>query len=244
MNYIRKLMKHEKGGYQLTEAAILYPFTFLMIMFVIYIGLYIIQVMTVSSYAQKVALLSARELSCPGYRDIVNAARLSTSAAELDFKLSDAEDGSYKGKVNIDNKVSSVKLRAYRYWSLHPLNNTETTYYQGILKNLVKNNSLLSGAKGKDVKAVITSDNYVVAQYITVEVKQELMHFAVLDLLGIQQPNVEVRAKASVNDTDELVRTTDFVCDAVEALANRLGIDTSKVKKTVSDCLTKLGITY
>lgn len=68
------------------------------------------------------------------------------------------------------------------------------------------------------------------------------MKFQLLQFFGIENPTVKGVAKATVSDTDELVRTTDFAVDAIEVLANHLGIDTKKVKDTVNQCLGKLGL--
>lgn len=245
MNQIRKLLQHEKGGYEMTEAAIMYPFTFLMIMFVMYVGIYLVQLNTVSSYAQKIALLAAREVSCPGYSNIVNGARYSTSAAELDFDLSGdvTEEGKskFEGKININNKVEDIQLRAYRYW-FNPLNDEEKDYYSQVLHDLVQNNSVMRGASGNSVTATVDCQNYVVVQYITTDVEQELIHFGLLDFLGVKQPSVRASAMIPICDTDELVRTTDFTTDAIQSLAKRMGIDMSSFKKTVVKCLKTVGL--
>ena len=245
MNQIRKLMQHEKGGYEMTEAAIMYPFTFLMIMFVMYVGIYLVQLSTVSSYAQKIAILAAREVSCPGYSDIVDGARYQTAASELDFSLNgevtEAGKKAFEGKVNVNNKVEDIKLRAYRYWR-KPLTDDDKTHYQLILHDLVQNNSMMRGAAGDSVTATVSCQNYIVVQYITTEVEQELFHFGLLEFLGVKQPSVKASAMVPITDTDELVRTTDFTTDAIASLAKRMGIDMSSFKKTVVKCLKTVGL--
>lgn len=239
LNRIKKFFKSERGDAEVIEAAILYPLTFMVIFLLIYIGLYILQMMTVTAYAQKVALLAAREVSCPGYSTLFKdeANVYNTAAAEADF----GDSNSYEGKINIDNKSSSVHARAYRYWGTC-LTNEESEYYRIILEDLVKNNSIINAGQGKAVEATITPKNYFITQFVNVEVTQELIDFPVLTYFGIENPKVVGVATATVSDTDELVRNTDFAVDALSALANHLGIDTTKIKSTVVDCLNKLGL--
>ena len=72
----------------MVEAAIIYPIVFLCLFFLIYMGLYILQYMSVSAYAQKVALLASREIAYPGYIDMVDKDRKKYSNAALEADLS------------------------------------------------------------------------------------------------------------------------------------------------------------
>lgn len=240
MRRLKAFLKSEKGAAQLIEATILYPVAFMVIFLMIYIGLYILQIMTVSSYAQKVAILSAREVSCPGYHTIVASDRYSTAATEIGFDTSGEK--AYKGQITIENHIENVKLRAYRYWSKDPLNQEEKDYYTEVLTNLVTKNSFLKGDEGQPVKVTISCKNYAISQFITVKVEQQMMDFAVLKYFGIESPKISVTAVSTVSDTDELVRTTDFVVDAIETIAEKCGIDTKKIKTTVKGALSKLGL--
>ncbi len=253
MKRLRKLLRSEKGGYQMIEASIMYPFVFLIIIFVLYYGMYLIQMMAVSSYAQKIAVLAAREVACPGYYKLVSSQRLTTSATEIDFKTGGG-DGTYSGNVALSNKASDSLVRAYRYFTHDPLTTKDPgidengfpkdpeVYYEGVLQGLTYSNSLLKGwGTQNNVQVELSCDNKFIAQYINVTIKQPLVRFGLLDYLGIGQITVEASAKASVSDTDELVRNTDFAADAINAIAERLGIDTSKIKETFKSCLAMLG---
>ena len=243
MNRIKKFFRSERGDAEVVEAAILYPVTFMLIFLLIYIGLYILQMMTVSAYAQKVALLAAREVSSPGYQTLLDQSRYSTSAAEADFNLSvDTENkGKYYEKINIDNKVKNVKAKAYRYWG-NCLPDEDAKYYKQVLENLVRSNSIINAGEGRSVTVTIKSKNYFISQFIDVSVEQELMDFPVLAFFGIKNPTVTGSATATVSDTDELVRTTDFAVDSIKALANHLGIDTTEIKSKVVSVLEDLNL--
>lgn len=241
MKFIKKLFHNEDGAYSLIQATIIYPVVFLFIFFVIYIGLYILHMITLASYAQKIAVLTAREVSSPGYSTILSADKYSSSAVEADLGKTEEGKSPFDGKVNIDNKVENIKTRAYRYW-YSPLDDKSKKYYEGVLTTLVKNNSILNGDALNNVKVEIDCDNYFITQFINVSIEQKLMEFGVLTFFGIESPSVKVSATTPVSDTDEIVRNTDFAVDAVEVLADKLGIDTSKMKEAVNKGISIIGL--
>lgn len=236
MKNIKRFLKSENGAAQMVEAAIIYPIVFLVIFFLIYVGLFILQSITVSAYAQKIALLASREIAYPGYIDLVVDDNLySSSAVEADLKPGE----SFDGVINLSFDPKAVETRAYRYWSKDPIEKYHTAF-EDILKKMIKKNSII-GAK-KEVKAKVTSKNYFLTQYVEVNVSQPLMDIGVLSFFGIDSPTVSVRVQAAVNDTDELIRNTDFAVDALEALAKKLGIDVNDLKEKIKNAKKKLGI--
>ena len=258
MKRFKRFLHNEKGAYSLVEASIIYPVVFLSIFVIIYLGLYILQLMTVSAYAQKIAILASREVSSPGYQTYFSGSRYSSSAVEADFDADvtkqTTEDvkvwgltvgkkkiNPFTNKIKIDDKVKEVKTRAYRYWH-DPLKDEDRTYYKDFGTNLVKNNSIINGAAASDVKVKIDCENWIISQYITVDIEQELMKLSILDFFGIENPKISVHATSTVSDTDELVRNTDFAVDSIDAIAQNLGIDTQHIKKTVKDAIKKLGL--
>lgn len=228
---ISGFMKDERGVAITIEAAIIYPVVFLFLAFLIYVGLYIMQNMTVASYAEKVAMLAAREVACPGYIDMFADNVFNTAAVE-----GDTSNGAIKVSLQVDS--TKVDTKPYRYWSSDPLGAQEKTF-RGILTKMVKDNSILGAG---EVKAKIKCDNCILTQYIDVEVSQELMHFAVLDFFGVESPTIKCAAKASVGDTDEFIRNVDLAGDALEAIAEKCGIDITKVKEKVIDIKNKFGL--
>ena len=238
MRRIKEIIKDENGAAQMVEAAIIYPIVFLCLIFLIYIGLYILQYMSISAYAQKVALLASREIAYPGYIDMAGKDRKKYSNAALEADLS-KYGNSFNGNISISFDPDESEIRAYRYWSSDPLSGHEEPF-ENILKEMVRKNSII-GAKN-DVTAEISSENYFVVQYVNVHISQSLMDFAVLDFFGIESPTVAVSVKASANDTDEFIRNTDFAVDAIEAIAKKLGIDVDSMKNKVKEAKEKLGL--
>lgn len=242
MTRFKKFIQEEKAAAQMIEAAIIYPIVFLIIFLMIYLGLYILQAITVGAYAQKIAMLASREVSSPGYYLLLESDKISNSAIEMDV---DGVPSPNFGNLYNNNFNRTNCDIVYRYWPLpngkSPLNNDGEEFYTKALQTMVEKNSIIvTNNKDPDVK--ISCENNFVAQYITVTVDQELMHFGLLDFFGIEQPTVSATAKATVSDTDELVRNVDFAADALSALADKLGIDVSKAKSTVKNAAIKLGL--
>ncbi len=241
MRKLRKCLKEENGAAMLIEAVVIYPIVFLAIFFLIYVGLFILQYMSVSAYAQKVALLASREVAFPGYISLVSEDVYTTAAVEADLGTdSDGDQAtSFKGMVKMNFDPKNAQVNAYRYWG-DPLSSESKTVLVNILKEMVDKNSLI-GAEG-EVTASVEAENYFVTQYVKVSVSQPLAGFAVLDFFGIEQPTVSATVQASVNDTDELVRNVDFAADAIKAIAKKLGIDAGSIKKKFKDAKSFLGL--
>ena len=232
------LLKDESAA-ELIEAAIIYPVVILFLFFLIYIGLYIMQNMTVAAYSEKVAMLAAREVAHPGYLDMFVGGSdvFSNSAVEGDY--GEAENANGIIKLSSDN--GDVALTAYRYWTSNPLGKENSSAYEGILRTIVQNNSILASEGTVDVK--VTCENAFITQYINVEVSQRMMDFPVLTFFGIESPTVTQSTKASVSDTDEFIRNINFAADAIDEIAARCGVDTSKLKskvKEVKDFIDKI----
>lgn len=238
MRKFQKFLKSENGAAQMIEAAIIYPIVFFCLVFLIYMGLYILQYMSVSAYAQKVALLASREIAYPGYINMIDKDGKKYNNAALEADLSNYGN-SFNGNISISFDPNEVESRAYRYWSKDPLSGYEEPF-ENILTEMVLKNSII-GSKN-EVTAEITSENYFVVQYVNVKISQPLMNFAILDYFGIESPTVAVSIKASANDTDEFIRNTDFAVDAIEAIAKKLGIDVDSMKSKVKEAKEKLGL--
>ena len=248
MKQIKNFLKEEKAAAQMVEAAIIYPIVFLIIFLMIYIGLYILQAITIGTYAQKFAILASREISQPGYSTLLSMDKYSNSAVEMDTAdaiIGTDSDGKKSSAVNVDElskKITDFSV-LYRYWSKDPMK-TGKESYENALKKMVEENSIIVPQNNGVLNVTIECDNNIISQFVTVKVEQELMHFAVLDFFGVKSPTVSATAVATVSDTDELIRTTDFAADCITALASKLGIDIGKARETVDSAFTKLGIKY
>lgn len=254
-----RFLRREDGA-ELIEAALLYPFVLLVLGGLIYTGLFILQYMTVGAYAQKVALLAAREVAYPGYIEIMNNEKLSTTAIEVELDdyskgaAATAEDNQANGYViTFSTDANEVMSRAYRFWLPDPLKPNPlarafkksdqydpSSKLAELMHNMVDKYAILTGKNKAEV--TITCNNYIVSQNVVVDVKQDLTNSQLLTALGVEQPCVHVSATASANDTDEFVRNTDFVIDAIKMIAKKLHLDVDDVAKKVNDVKKTLGL--
>ncbi len=250
---IKRFLNDEDGAMAVIEATIIYPIVFFCIFVLIFIGLYIMQSMIVSSFAQKTAVTAAREVAYPGYLDLASNGVFNTGAVDADFRnqpvnaettdQKNAQRGKAIIKCSFDSK--NVKTDAYRYWKSDPLNNdTKNKLIKFMVgskgdKGMVTSLSVFGTGKAE---ANIKCDNHVLSQTVTVKVTQELMEFPVLKFFGVQTPKIVAVASATVADSDELVRNTDFIIHTIDSLGKRFGIDIAEMRKKVESALEKVGL--
>lgn len=231
---MRKIIKDETGAAMIVEAVIIYPIVILCLFFLIYVGLLMIQSAMLSSCAEKMAMVAAREVAYPGYLKSTGGAFTSNSV--------DLDDG---GEVNVTFIISETEIKPYRYWSPDPLSNESKETIKDIICNpvygIVKTQSILGTRK---TEATVICTNYLITQYVKVTIKQEVLDIGVLKYFGLSNPTVNVEAVAAVGDSDEFVRNTDLMYDAVKWLAEKLGIDFKKIKGKIESALDKIGISW
>lgn len=235
-----RLIKKEDGA-ELIEAAIVYPVVFLCVGFLFYVGIYILQYMTVMSYTQKVAVLAAREISRPGYIAMVKKPEDTLGTASVEMQIEDYTKSITTASLSLPTSAKGINARAYRFWSPKPIGDAGSSYAK-VLQAMVDNNSIMKSEKSAKVE--IDSSNYVVAQYVDVTVTQKVVDFGMLEAFGIKTPTIKVTAKAAATDIDEFVRNTDLVVDTLDTLAKKLGIDVSKIKDKISEAKKKLGMDF
>lgn len=241
MKKLKKFMKNDRGAAQMIEAAIFYPIVFLLIVVLIYIGLYILQSMSVASYAQKIAMLSAREVAHPFYINEVGGDyddNTKSSASNFNKANTELTDDAIDSISFEKNPENIRKTRAYRYWKPNPIKGYTEGYEKSLL-DIIGSASIINSTSRDKVHVEITSKNYFITQYIIVKVDQEIIDFPVLDFFGIESPTVSATAMSSVNDVDEFVRNSDFAVDTVASVAKKLGIDPSKLKEKISNIVGK-----
>ncbi len=240
---MRKIWRDERGAALIVEAVILYPIVFLCVFFLIFIGLFFIQNSMLEACAQKVAIVTAKEVAYPGFLDVTGMEAYSDGAVELK-RLSKEYDNA--SAITVEFDTGAVDAQAYRYWSSDPL----SAYAKGRIveiiteaskKGLVYSQSLIGK---KNIEAKVSCTNHVIAQYVKVEITQEVMDIGVLKYFGISNPTIKATAMAAVNDTDELARNADFVKYAINWLLKKIGIDLSSLRKTVTNALGKIGIKF
>lgn len=244
---MRKLIKDETGAALIIEATVIYPVVFLCVFFLIFVGLFFMQNAMLESTAQKMATLAAKEVAYPGFIDITGKAagiNLKTGMIEIQQDVYansaiEAKKGLKAGSIRVSFDTSSVKTHPYRYWSSDPLDNTAKMV---ICEMIEQSDDVRFLIGGSEIEAKVSCSNYFITQYVKVTITQKVVDIGVLRFFGISAPTLKASATAPVGDSDELVRNVDLVHDAVDWLADKLGIDISKLKKTIDDALTKIGL--
>lgn len=235
MRRMRKFLRDESGAAELIEAAIIYPVVFLCLFLLIYMGIFILQTLTVGSYARKLALLASREIACPGYIDMCMY-KDETGATVSAFSSAAVELAAGSG-VYPSTSPSSVDARPYRYFTSNLLDSETNKKLEQVARKMLAKGSIIAGKGNATIE--VDAKNYFFVQYVTVSVKQPLMDFPLLDAFNIK-PTVQASATAAVNDTDEFVRNVDFVADALQVLAEKIGINVDAIKDKVDEAMTKL----
>ena len=261
---LKKILANEDGAISVIEAAIIYPIVFFCLLVLIFIGLYILQNMIITSFAQKTAITAAREVAYPGYLDLAADKVYNTGAVDADFHDkpvnaadNNAENNNAQGvakalipqrvkaviKCNFDSK--KVKTDAYRYWKSDPMNNATKTKLINFMVGSKGDSGMVTSLSvfgtGK-ATAEIECDNHILSQTVKVKVTQELMDFPGLRFFGIETPKVTAMASATVADSDELVRNADFVVDTIDSLGKKFGIDIADMRSKVESALAKIGL--
>ena len=230
---MKKAIKDQTGAALVVEAVVVYPLVILCLFFLIYMGLIIIQSSVLNATAQKMALVAAREVAYPGYLTIAGENAYATTGVEMNTSST----------VNLTFETKQVKIEAYRYWSSDPLSSAAKDKIRTMIcdpkKGVVKAQSLLDLGK---VDAKISCSNYAVTQFVTVTIEQEIMDISAFRYFGIESPKLTARAIAAVNDSDEFVRDVDLIVDAVDWLANKLGINISELRAKVEGAIDKIGL--
>lgn len=230
---MKNFKSDETGAAQIIEAAIIYPVVFMILFYLIYMGLYILQCVTVESYAQKIALMAAREVAHPGYID------------EIDKDAIDASvDYSGNNDISLPDDPREIGVSsAYRYFAPKNLISKEKQdYLKNQLRNLIKTSSIIGNSDG-DIKVDITFKNYVVVQQVEVKATQKLASFPVLEFFGMNDDlTVSSTAVASVNDSDEFIRNVDFIDDIIETIGKKLGIDIDNIRTKIQNVKEKMGL--
>lgn len=246
-----RLTKNEDGA-EMIEAVIIYPMVCFCIFFLLYMGLYILQSMTLTSYAQKIAVLAAREIARPGYISLITSNNDAYANGAVEMNLQDysqeiTNDNNKKNGsalVQIPTSAAGINVHAYRYWTTTifepaPLLCKTDGQYKEMLRTMVKDKSFMV-TNGDNIVVNISTKNNIVAQYVTVSVEQDLARFPILEALGINTPKISVSARAAATDMDEFVRNTDIAVDVATVVTKKLGIDFGSIKTKVMDAVKKM----
>lgn len=70
MRRLGRIIADDRGAVQIIEASLVFPIVFLVVGFLIYLGSYTLQRVSMHNHAQKIAVITSREIAFPGYDEL------------------------------------------------------------------------------------------------------------------------------------------------------------------------------
>lgn len=236
-------IKDDQGASSIIEMTLIFPIVLFVMGFLIYLGSYILQSVSVYNDAQRIAIAASRECGMPGYSNFYGGAGVTTKA---DFNWA-------KGQSPANDLIKEVmKVHdPYRYWSSEVLAQSKATSLETNMERLVASNSFLASSV---VQCDITSSNLVLSQQVHVHVVKYISAPRLFQVLGLTDNiSIDVTATAIVGDPAEFVRNTDMVFDLAEYMMDNLKIGkdgqtiNEKIaiyKQKFTDVCAKIGLSW
>lgn len=238
-----KFKKVDTGASSVIEMTLIFPLVLFVMGFLIYMGSYVMQSVTIYNDAQRIAVAASREAGIPGYENLYQGAGVTSKA---DFNWPDNSAPS----INVINALMS-EHDPYRYWGSGFLDSSEISTLETNLEKLVADNSFLASS---NVDCTITTSNNVLSQQVQVRVIKYISAPQLFQALGLADNiSIDVTATAVVGDPAEFIRNTDMVFDLTEYMMDNLKIGSSgqtineKIaiyKQKFSDVSAKLGLSW
>lgn len=243
MKAILQKIKSDKGAVQVIEMTLIFPLVLFVMGFLIYLGCYVMQSVTIYNDAQRIAVAASREAGIPGYENLYEGAGVTSKA---DFNWPDDSAPA----IEVINALMS-EHDPYRYWGNSFLDASEKNSLEANLERLVADNSFLASS---NVDCTITTANNILSQQVQVRVVKYISTPQLMRVLGLTDNiSIDVTATAVVGDPAEFIRNTNMVFDLTEYMFNNLKIGKSgqtvnqKIaiyKQKFADVRAKLGLEW
>lgn len=240
---LHKFKKDDTGASSVVEMTLIFPLVLFVMGFLIYMGSYVMQSVTIYNDAQRIAVAASREAGIPGYENLYQGAGV-TSKADFNWPDNSAP------AISVINALMS-EHDPYRYWGSGFLDSSEISTLETNLERLVADNSFLASS---NVDCTITTSNNVLSQQVQVRVIKYISAPQLFQALGLADNiSIDVTATAVVGDPAEFIRNTDMVFDLTEYMMDNLKIGSSgqtineKIaiyKQKFSDVSAKLGLSW
>lgn len=238
-----KFKKDDTGASSVIEMTLIFPLVLFVMGFLIYMGSYVMQSVTIYNDAQRIAVAASREAGIPGYENLYQGAGV-TSKADFNWPDNSAP------AISVINALMS-EHDPYRYWGSGFLDSSEISTLETNLERLVADNSFLASS---NVDCTITTSNNILSQQVQVRVVKYISAPQLFQTLGLADNiSIDVTATAVVGDPAEFIRNTDMVFDLTEYMMDNLKIGSSgqtineKItiyKQKFSDVCAKIGLSW
>ena len=236
-------IKNDTGASPIIEMTLIFPLVLFVMGFLIYMGSYVMQSVTIYNDAQRIAVAASREAGIPGYKNLYEGTGV-TSKADFNWP---------------DNSAPAIKVinalmrehKPYRYWGNRFLDSSEKSALENNLERLVANTSFLASS---NVDCTITTTNNILSQQVQVRVVKYISAPRLFQALGLANTiSIDVTATAVVGDPAEFIRNTDMVFDLTEYMMGNVKFGSSGqtineriaiYKQKFSDVCAKIGLSW
>lgn len=233
---LHKFKKDDTGASSVVEMTLIFPLVLFVMGFLIYMGSYVMQSVTIYNDAQRIAVAASREAGIPGYENLYQGAGV-TSKADFNWPDNSAP------AISVINALMS-EHDPYRYWGSGFLDSSEISTLETNLERLVADNSFLASS---NVDCTITTSNNILSQQVQVRVVKYISTPQLFQTLGIADNiSIDVTATAVVGDPAEFIRNTDIVFDLLKIGSSGQTINEKIAiyKQKFSDVSAKLGLSW
>lgn len=203
MKRMKKLIGDESGAALVIEMTMIFPLVCMIVLFLVYIGCYILQSVVMYTEAQRIAVIAAYEAQMPGYENFF-------------------EEGSVTFKADFNKSVLNQVMKVhdpYRYIGKGFLKSDNQKTLQDSLRSLIESSSFLASASIQD--CTVEADGSLLAPRIKVTVTEETPIPGIFRMLELEEERfITVTVLATVHDNSEFIRNTDIVFDICGRLWN------------------------
>jgi len=208
---LRTAYKNQRGSALVYEATIIFPFIFLVMASLIFVGLYTLQRACLYSQAEKIAVYASKVQAIPGYEFLYTP-----DAKSIDSPTS---AGSLSGKVSAMQKIHDP----YRYWNFKYSDGPTMEKY---LEDFITKNSFVNIYNTNC--SVTTAGIPMISQRINVSITATMKLPQFIRMFGQNEAwDFEVTSTAMIMDTAEFIRNTNMAFDLSDFLLEKFHVSKS-----------------
>lgn len=218
IQWIKKKLKDETGASQIVEMTIIFPIVIFVMGALIYLGCYVVQGVSMYTYAQRMAVYAAREISYPGYEKLGNMTQAVDFVAIQEASV---------------NTIFAQSWKPYRFLSQGNNMIGNKNDLESNLRSLVSSTAFIkSGAP----ECSINVKNNIFNQKVTVTISKGITVPSFMVAIGVPEDSMKIHvgAVAVTLNATEFVRNTDFVFDCVSEI-----IDNTPIKGYIENFKAK-----
>ena len=215
-----RILKDERGAAPIVEAALVYPIVIIVVVFMIYYGMYVYESSVIHDMAGTTAVMASKSVSFPGYEYLGES-----------YVYGDHSD---EGEITPDRvKKAYETMKPYRYIFKNEINDR---FSDSLIE---KSEDML--LKTEDIQCSITSQRHKV----TVKLEKKVTMPQLFEFIGLNDSyRIKATSTALISDPAEFVRNTDITANLLGFLSQKLkaGEKFSQFREKIDSVLKNLNI--